>query len=106
MGRGEGFRFNPECSCWRCAIDKLCKELERIEQLSPELTAGHPHWDGDLAQEIEAVRELEGEIEALQNMDSAARRFLFFGTDGYPNPGGGVPRRHPARRRANPDGDV
>lgn len=82
-GKGPGgFRFNPECTCWRCAVERLCMELETLERTAPEVTEGRPHWDARLGEEIEAVRELEAEIDALQGMDAAARaRALFLDGD-------------------------
>jgi hypothetical protein len=58
-------------------------ELEALERAAPEVTEGRAHWDAELAREIEAVCELEAEIEALQGMDAAARRrALFLDVDG------------------------
>jgi hypothetical protein len=75
VGRGAGFRENPECSCWRCAVERLCRQFEVMERAAPEPT---PHWDAGLAAEIEAVQELDAEIDALQGMDAAARRRALF----------------------------
>jgi hypothetical protein len=84
VGRGAGFRFNAECSCWRCAVERLCREMERVEQLASGV--GVEHWDAGLAsrpgsfeEEVidTAVRELEAEIEALQAQDAADARVLF-----------------------------
>lgn len=97
-GDAAGFRFNPDCSCWRCAVERLCIELEHIESVAPEVP--FHHWDAKrrnphIAQPSfeeavldTAVRELDGEIAALQEMDMATRRAFLF--DGYPKPDGDV----------------
>jgi hypothetical protein len=57
------------CSCWRCAVERLCKALEHVEALDESLSPC-PRWDVDLSAEVEA---LDREILSEQELDGLRR---------------------------------
>lgn len=67
------FRPNPDCSCWRCAVERLCKELEHVEALGADIPAACPRWDTDLPAQVEA---LNREIFSEQELDKLRREIF------------------------------